>query len=49
MDAPVDAPVDALLDRVGLTEEEVSRVPPDLRDLHACLIKAPEGMTDVLV
>jgi len=50
MDAPVNAPVDApatdaaadVLDRVGLTREEVSRLPPDLRDLHTFLINAPE-------
>ena len=47
--APVDAPVDALLDRVGLTEEEVSRLPPDLRKFHACLINAPEGMAAVTI
>ena len=47
-DAPVhETPVDALVDRTRLTAEEVSRLPGDLRDLHACLVKAPEGMTDV--
>ena len=51
VDAPVNAPVDApatdaatdVLDRVGLTREEVSLLPPDLRELHTLLINAPEG------
>jgi len=55
MDAPVHGPVDAhamdaaanVLDRVGLTREEVSRLPPDLRVLHASLINAPEGRVGV--
>ena len=42
MDAPAD-----VLDRVGLTREEVSLLPPDLFHLHACLINAPEGMAGV--
>ena len=55
VNAPVNAPVDApatdaaadVLDRVGLTREEVSRLPPDLRVLHASLINAPEGRVGV--
>ena len=54
-DAPVDAPVDVpamdapadALDRVGLTREEASLLLPDLRDLHAFLVNAPEGMMGV--
>ena len=55
VDAPVNATVDAtvepvdepVLDRTGLTEEEVHHLPGDLRALHTYLINAPEDMTDI--
>jgi hypothetical protein len=32
-----------------LTEAEYSRLPPDLRDLHDCMARAPEDLTDILI
>ena len=45
----IEANAPESLDRPLLTEEEYSRLPPDMRDLHDCLMKAPEGMTDIII